>query len=136
MGLFGDDEEAQFEGDYKRAIRKRLLDEARATRGGRGHKGGGDEEAMARIVNNVYGGSGGAGFGGHSGGGVMDRLGGGNGGGDAPDGEDPFDYLVNITRKDLPDINPATGKPEGWSKTVHRYREPKGDGEPHKKKKR
>lgn len=32
------------------------------------------------------------------------------------------DYFVDITRKDLPDVNPLTGKPEGWSKNVHRYK--------------
>jgi len=64
-----------------------------------------------RIINNIYGG-----------GGVADGLSpgaaGASGGGAAPD---DLDYLVDIERKDLPDINPATGKPMGWSKKVHRY---------------
>jgi hypothetical protein len=39
-----------------------------------------------------------------------------------------FDYMVSIDRRDSPDINPATGKPNGWTKNVHRYRTPKGEG--------
>lgn len=71
----------------------------------------------ASVVNNVYGGGHGSG-----GGGLMDQLGGAAQGGS---GEDPFDYFVNIQRKDLPDVNPVTGKPAGWEKTVHRYRQEK-----------
>ena len=44
-----------------------------------------------------------------------------------------MDYLVDITREDLPGLNPDTGKPRGWKKTVHRYRAPKGDSKPPKK---
>lgn len=55
----------------------------------------------------------------------------------AEDEIDPalYDYFVDITREDLPDINPATGKPAGWKKSVHRYRAEKGK-EPPKKRKR
>ncbi len=42
------------------------------------------------------------------------------------EGEDPYDYLVDIERRDLPDLNPHTGKPAGWTKKVHRHREKKG----------
>jgi hypothetical protein len=119
----GDDEEAKFEGAYKKAIRDRLLSEAKAQRSGGRHRGG-EDEAMAHIINNVYGGAGGHGGAG-GGGGVMDRLGGGGGGGSAHDGEDPFDYLVDITREDLPGVSEVTGKPPGWKKKVHRYREEK-----------
>lgn len=90
-----------------RAARKRLLREIE----GQAAK----EAASQKIINNVYGG-----------GGVMDRLG---GGGPPPpasaDGEDPYDYFVDITRKDLDELNPHTGKPAGWEKKVHRYRHEK-----------
>jgi hypothetical protein len=87
-----------------------------------------------RIINNIYGG-----------GGVADglspgALGGGNGGaglGTSDAGEDPYDYFVNIKREDLPDINPHTGKPVGWSKEVHRFRNRRDDdGDKSKKKAR
>jgi hypothetical protein len=58
----------------------------------------------------------------------MDRMGGG-GSTPAGEGEDPFSYFVKVTRKDLPDINPATGKPMGWEKTVHRYKQERGEEE-------
>lgn len=91
------------------AARKRLLAEL---------GGGGD---ASRIVNNIYGG-GSSGMGG-GGGGLFDSLTGGEASpaGGQP-GEDPFDYFVDITRKDLPEINEATGKPIGWEKRVHRFR--------------
>lgn len=50
-------------------------------------------------------------------GGVMGALGG--------DPEDA-DYMVDIERRDLPDINPETGKPVGWTKKVSRKRIPRG----------
>jgi len=114
---FGDEDDETSDAALLKAVRKRILSEVSSPR----------EAAAAKIINKVYGGGGG--------GGVMDRLGhqpqmGGEG------GEDPFDYFVNIQRKDLPDINPETGKPIGWEKTVHRYREPKGGGEGHGKKKK
>ena len=37
-----------------------------------------------------------------------------------------LDYWVDITRRDLDELNPNTGKPAGWNKKVHRYTEPKG----------
>lgn len=39
--------------------------------------------------------------------------------------DDPYDYKVKITKKDLADLHPGTGKPLGWEKEVHRYREKK-----------
>lgn len=44
------------------------------------------------------------------------------------------EYFVDITREDLPDINPATGKPMGWKKGVHRYKRKPGEPMPEKKK--
>ena len=86
------------------AMRQRLLDEIQKR-----------QEHQA-IINNVYGG------GSHekpASMGVADQL------GSAGDGEDPYDYFVDITRKDLPEINPQTGKPMGWEKSVHRHRQKK-----------
>jgi hypothetical protein len=90
-----------------RAIRKRLLDEI-------GHRGGSD---AAAVVNNIYGGHIPSG----APAGVSDRMSG------QPSGEDPrdYDYMVDIIRKDLADKDPDTGKPVGWEKSVHRYRNPK-----------
>lgn len=85
------------------AMRKRILDEINK------------REQQAAIVNNVYGG-GGQPSQMH---GVADQMTG------MSEGEDPYDYFVDITRKDLPDINPATGKPLGWEKSVHRHRKKK-----------
>lgn len=105
------DEQNPISDDYLiQAARRRLLRML--------EKEGGD---AASIVNNVYGGggSGGGAAGGGGGGGLggmLEAMGGG--------GEDPFDYFVDIKREDLPDINPATGKPLGWKKTVHRFRSP------------
>jgi hypothetical protein len=97
-----------------RAVRQRLLEQVQAK-----------HEAQA-LTNNIYNSPA---TGGHAGaGGVMGELGGG-GGGVSPgggNGEDPWDYMVDITRRDLPDINPHTGKPAGWEKTVRRHRTPKG----------
>lgn len=109
------DEEKQFLKSLQQAIRERALEDMRARR-------------EAAVVNNVYGG----GLQ-HPSGGVMGMLGNEP---RSPQHEiDPgaFDYYVDIKRKDLPEINPETGKPMGWEKSVHRYRHPKGL-EPEKKK--
>jgi hypothetical protein len=63
-------------------------------------------QASGQIVNNVYGGGGGA-----PDMGMRGQM--------LPDAEDDGDYMVDITRQDLP-----TG--DGWTKKVHRYRQPKG----------
>lgn len=39
--------------------------------------------------------------------------------------EDPFEYLVDIEKRDIPGDE---GKPVGWTKRVHRHREKKGGG--------
>ncbi len=99
-----------------KAMRKRILDEISA------------RQAAGAVINNY-----GAAPGGHEPtSGVMGMLGGGGaGGGGGSGGEDPFDYLVNIEREDLP-VNPETGKPKGWKKTVHRYRTPKEEKAAHR----
>lgn len=81
--------------------------------------GGGDAE---RIVNNIYGG-GGAGGGGGGMGGMLEAMGGSGGG-----AEDPFDYFVEINRRDVEapggvdeEGNPIMKK-IGWDKSVHRFR--------------
>lgn len=89
-----------------RAVRKRLLADIE------------NRKEAERIVNNIYGGPVGSG-------GVMDRLAhqpemGGEGG-----GGDDFDYFVDIVRRDLPELHPETGKPIGWEKKVHRFRNKK-----------
>lgn len=86
------------------AARKRLMDELA------GGSGGGDS---ARIVNNVYGAGGGGQLGG---GGMLEGMTGGGGQG----GEDPFDYFVDIERRDVTD--PLSGEKIGWDKKVHRFR--------------
>jgi hypothetical protein len=101
-----------------RAARKRLLSELEPAM-----KKAESSANHASVVNNVYGGGHGAGDGG-----LMDRMGGG-GSTPAGEGEDPFSYFVDVTRKDLPDINPATGKPMGWEKSVHRYKQKRGEEE-------
>lgn len=83
-----------------RAARKRLLSEFDAS-----------TKPSPAITNNVYNTP--------SQGGLMDHLGGG-----AAGAEDPFDYYVDVSRKDAP-INPDTGKPGGWEKSVHRHRDQK-----------
>lgn len=45
---------------------------------------------------------------------------------------DDFEYYVDIDREDKP-INPETGKPSGWKKSVHRFRSPLGKEPPKKK---
>lgn len=93
------------------AARKRILSEL-------GQSGGGG--GVQKLVNNIYGAQqGGGDMGGGGGGGLFDSLSGGDQG---QGGEDPFDYNVDITRRDLEEINPLTGKPAGWTKTVHRWR--------------
>lgn len=84
-----------------RAARKRIMRELEAQQAGGG----------SPITNNVFSGGGGG-----IAPGLMERMNG-------AEAEDPSlrDYLVDITREDLPDINPATGKPVGWKKSVHRY---------------
>lgn len=89
------------------AMRKRILDEINKR----------EQAHQASVTNNVYGGSGEGSH--HKMSGVGDQL------GQAHEGEDPYDYFVDITRKDLPDINPHTGKPAGWEKSVHRHRKKK-----------
>ena len=83
------------------AVRRRLLQEIE-------NKG-----QTSSIINNVYGT------------GRDPEAGAGDVRGMMLGGEDPFDYMVDIERRDLPDINPETGKPMGWTKKVRRYREKK-----------
>lgn len=88
-----------------RAARRRLL----------GELGGGQPSAAQHVINNVYGG-----------GGLMDRLGavppgGGEAGGGGAD--DPYDYFVDINRRNVTD--PESGDVVGWDKNVHRYRHEK-----------
>jgi hypothetical protein len=114
---FEPDEDADYRTQLNAAIRKRLL--AEIERG----QGGGQS-----VVNNVYGGGAPAAIGG---GGIREMA--GAGGGD--DDIDPAsrDYYVDITREDLPDINPLTKKPVGWRKKVHRFSVAHND-DPEKKK--
>lgn len=93
-----------------RAARKRIL----------GQLAGEKAAKQAAIVNNVYGGGGG---------GVMDQMAGRGAASPSPDGDDPYSYYVDITRKDLPDVNPHTGKPAGWEKSVHRYKQKRAEAE-------
>jgi hypothetical protein len=108
MSIFGD-EDPTSDSALLKAVRKRLLNEISAK-----------QAASSVINNNVYGGSA------HAGGSDVGGLLGSMGGAPAAAGEDPFDYLVDIERKDLP-INPETGKPEGWRKSVRRHRTPKDE---------
>lgn len=99
------------------AIRQKMLDDIK-------------QKNAANAIYNIVGGSGspssGSGVGAAMGGlGPMSEAG----------ADDPFDYLVDITRKDLDETN-AQGKPKGWTKTVHRYRTPKGEARDHGKKPR
>lgn len=52
-------------------------------------------------------------------------------GGVTPDDDE---YFVDITRTDLPEINPITKKPIGWNKKVRRYKRKPGEEMPEKKK--
>lgn len=85
-----------------RAIRKRLLDEISTRNAG----------ASERIVNNVYGA-------GPTG--LVDRLYQSQLG-QQPDGEDPYEYYVDIERDDKLDDE---GNKIGWTKNVRRYRDKK-----------
>ncbi len=82
------------------AARKRLLRMLEAEGGG-----------GSPVTNNVYGG------GGH--GGLTEQM-------QGADSDPDRDYFVDITREDLPEINPATKKPMGWKKSVHRRSAAKG----------
>ncbi len=93
-----------------KAVRRRLLDEVSAR-----------QAASSTINNNVYGGSAHAG-GASDVGGLMGALGGGTGG---AAGEDPFDYMVDIERRNMP--ADESGKSPGWTKHVRRHRSPKDD---------
>lgn len=99
-GIANNVDEAPDDNMLLQAIRKRILKDI-------------EEKQTASIINNVYGT------------GTVppqnDIKGLMAGGGD---GEDPFDYMVDIERRDLPELN-AQGKPVGWSKKVRRYREKK-----------
>lgn len=93
-----------------KAVRRRLLGELAAKR---------EREANSqKIVNNVYGSGGPQ----HMGGGLAEKM---HGTGEVDPGL--YDYFVDIDRQDK-ELNPETGKPAGWKKSVHRYRTPKGDG--------
>ena len=87
------------------AVRKRIRDELL-----------GGKKSNASIVNNVYGG--------HpdqakEGGILSDQM------GNQMGGEDPFDYFVDIERRDQVD---PEGNKLGWDKKVHRYRKKKVKG--------
>lgn len=100
MGLFSRNADSDGVDDQAliKAARKRILAELEAKQAVSGGN---------TVNNNNYAG----------GGGLMERM---NGGGAGDDG-DLRDYLVDITREDLPGLNELTGKPPGWKKTVHRY---------------
>lgn len=88
----------------------------------------------AAITNNVYG----AGPQGSSSGGMGGLAAEMQRGSPVSDsGDDPFDYFVNINRRDVFDPSDPEGKKKlGWDKEVHRYRAPKDDHKPSKKAKR
>lgn len=99
------------------ALRRRLLEELQAKR---------EERA---TIQNIIGGGAGAG----GGRGLYDQFAGSPG---VPSPVDPgqYDYLVDIIRRQIPEgateVDPVTGEPVsypegGWSKRVHRYRQPK-----------
>lgn len=116
FGRGGKDEDPLSDDALLKAVRRRILDEVSAK-----------QAASSIINNNLYGGSAHAG-GASDTGGVMGLLGGGNGGVTPANGDDPYSYFVDVARKDLP-INPETGKPMGWEKSVHRYKKRKDDDE-------
>jgi hypothetical protein len=99
--------EDEYNAMLRDAIRERLLSEVKKPR---------DYE---KIVNNVYGGDVSSAKNQGLGGGVMADM-----------NPDDRDYFVDITREDLPDLNPLTGKPKGWHKKVKRYTQPRGHSEP------
>lgn len=98
-------DEEEYNRILREAIRDRILNEIKKPRD------------VERIVNNVYGGPL-----------TSDKsLGGGVTGEMAKDMTPAeLDYLVDIEREDLPEINPKTGKPIGWRKKVRRYTQPRG----------
>jgi hypothetical protein len=85
-----------------------------------------EREQAAQVVNNLT--QGGGGMGGAQGQSIQDMMGSGT--------PEDWDYFVDITREDLPDVNPATGKPKGWKKSVHRFTNRKGEEPPPVGKKR
>lgn len=89
---------ASYEREIEKALKARIMDELSARQ-------------QAQVVNNMYAG------GGSQGGSVQERM-----GSSAPDGEDPFDYFVDIQRRA---VNDKDGNPIGWDKSVHRRRAPK-----------
>ena len=105
-------DEEEYNQMLRQAIRDRILNEVRQPRD------------VERIVNNVYGGPL-----------TSDRNQGLGGGvtGEMSEGMTPEDrdYFVDIMREDLPEINPATGKPRGFKKKVQRYTTAKGANPPH-----
>lgn len=81
-----------------KAARKRILRELEA-------------QQAAGVINNVYGGSQG----------LTERMNG------APaDDQSLRDFFVDIERRDLPERDPETGKPIGWTKKVKRYSAERG----------
>ena len=102
------------------AIRQRMMDEI-----GKQHE--------SNVINNLIGGSSDALPATRGARGVSEFAGQATSSGAEGLSPEDYDYLVDITREDLPEINPATGKPMGWKKTVHRYREEKGKKNPPKK---
>lgn len=103
MGLFtekkhrgGIFQDPDFNAEITKRIRERLLHAMEA-------------EKASAIVNNVTQNA-------HGGGGLMEHMG----------SPEDADYAVDIERRDLPEINPETGRPMGWTKKVTRTRVPKG----------
>ncbi len=84
-----------------------------------------EREQAAQVVNNL---TQGGGMGGGQSQSIQDMMGSGT--------PEDWDYFVDITREDLPDVNPATGKPKGWKKSVHRFTNRKGEEPPPVGKKR
>lgn len=119
-------DEEEYTRMLREAIRDRILNEVRKPRD------------VERIVNNVYGGA-------LTGSDKNQGLGGGVTGEMAKDmTPEELDYYVKISREDMDELNPLTGKPKGWVKKVKRFTRPKGspdefgfdpDIEPNEKKK-
>lgn len=84
----------------RQAILRRHLEEIQHAELARG------QEQHQHVINNLYGGGGGMS-------GVREQM-----------DPDDNDYFVKITRRDLDEKDPDTGKPVGWEKKVHRYRQP------------
>lgn len=81
-----------------------------------------EREQAAQVVNNLTQSGGGMGREAPQTQSIQDLMGSGT--------PEDWDYFVDITREDLPDLNPATGKPKGWKKSVHRFTNRKGEKEP------